>query len=171
MWDIDASMEYDNSLYSSDSNSFEDLEEEGEFVAAFDEEHEALNLRSAMKNSSAPKCLDAAPHIHSATVTKTSDTLTSIITAQQADGSWKLNSTVTQLLAIPQNEVEKACPVKCIASIWATVLILTLLKKKYSSQQDEWELIAMKAESWVKKQSLPSGLTIKELYSAAELLI
>ena len=63
------------------------------------------------------------------------------------------------------------CPIECkgiAAAVWATVLILTLLRKKYSSQQDEWELIAMKAESWVKKQALPSGVTMQDLYSAAK---
>ena len=177
MWDIQASMLCDNSLYSSDSSSFEQLDEIIEYCDEEDEfenNHESLHLRSTMKTSFAPKCLGAAPPVLSATVTKTSEILTYIITAQQVDGSWKLDSSVIQLLAKPQNEVENGCPVKCnksIASIWATVLILTLLQKKYSSQQNEWELIAMKAESWVKKQALPSGLTVKELYSAANLLI
>ena len=101
-------------------------------------------------------------------------TLTSLIMAQQADGSWKLDTTLTQLLAKSQKDIEDACPVKCnndLVVIWATVLILTLLKRKYSSQQDEWELIAMKAESWVKKQVLPSGVTVKDLYTAAGLLV
>ena len=57
------------------------------------------------------------------------------------------------------------CPIECkgiVATLWATVLILTLLRKKYSSQQDEWELIAMKAKSWMKKQALPSGIIVQD---------
>ena len=98
--------------------------------------------------------------------------LNSIITAQQANGSWTL-ATVLACLQKSETEVKSMCPVECkdtITAIWATVLILTLLKRKYSSQQDEWELIALKAESWVKKQPLAGGLTVKDLYSATEQL-
>ena len=126
----------------------------------------------------AGKLEDTSPKPQSASGKKSTLTeptpLTSIITAQQADGSWMLDSTLTQSLAKPQKVIEDACPVKCdkaISVIWATVLILTLLKKKYSSQQDEWELIAMKAESWVKKQAQSSGIAVKDFYTAAEMFV
>ena len=76
-------------------------------------------------------------------------------------------------MAKSQKAIQGACPVKSdelVAVVWATVLILTLLKKKYSSQEEEWELIAMKAESWLKKQVLPSGVSIQDFYSAAQVL-
>ena len=99
--------------------------------------------------------------------------LNSIITAQQANGSWSLNTALACMQDKSETEIKSTCPTECkdiVAAVWATVLILTLLRKKYSSQQDEWELIAMKAESWVKKQTLPSGVTIQDFYSAAEQL-
>jgi len=46
--------------------------------------------------------------------------------------------------------------------------VLSLLRVKYSSQQEEWELVAMKAESWVKRQTLPAGVCLEDLYKAAE---
>ena len=55
-----------------------------------------------------------------------------------------------------------------MAMVWATILVLSLLRMKYSSQQEEWELVAMKAESWVKRQTLPSGVSLEDLYKAAE---
>ena len=101
------------------------------------------------------------------------DTLNKIIAAQQANGSWDFHTVLSCIQDKSETEIKGASPVECegiIVAIWATVLILTLLKRKYSSQQDEWELIAMKAESWVKKQVLPSGVTVKDLYTAAGLL-
>ena len=100
-----------------------------------------------------------------------SDALTALINAQQANGSWVFNPSLAQHLGKPLKELEDACPKDVMSVAWATVLVLTLLKKKFSGQQDEWELIAMKAESWLKKQSLPSGMSIEDLLKAAKQLI
>ena len=97
--------------------------------------------------------------------------LTNLITAQQVNGSWTLNSALAQQVGKSLSDLESACPTECkgaMASVWATVLAVSLLRAHYSSQQDEWELIAMKAESWLKKQSLPSGLTLDQLFQAAQ---
>ena len=180
-WDVQAL----GALYRSGSNlsmsmsncsSDSECDYEGE-LEDFEEEDELVEMVPAKRKMnfslSAPKSLSTAlPSQAAAPIV--SDTLTSIITAQQADGSWKLDSTLTQLLAKPQKVIEDACPVKynkAISVIWATVLTLTLLKKKYSSQQDEWELIAMKAESWVKKQAQSSGIAVKDFYTAAEMFV
>ena len=96
--------------------------------------------------------------------------LNEIITAQQANGSWTLDTAVACMQGKSLTVIKSNCPIECegvVAAVWATVLILTLLRKKYSSQQDEWELIAMKAESWMKKQALPTRVTIQDLYTAA----
>ena len=102
------------------------------------------------------------------------NTLSSIITIQQANGSWKLDGTLAQLLSMTQETLEGNCPAECqgiMAAVWATVLVLTLLRLKYSSQQEEWELIAMKAEAWVKRQILPAGVTMDGLDKAASILL
>ena len=155
-------------LYSADLDCDKELD--------IDDSEEELECMSVSPR--AGKLEDTSPKPQSASgkkLTLTEPTaLTSIITAQQADGSWMLDSTLTQSLAKPQKVIEDACPIKCdkaISVIWATVLILTLLKKKYSSQQDEWELIAMKAESWVKKQAQSSGIAVKDFYTAAEMFV
>ena len=99
------------------------------------------------------------------------DSLASLITAQQVNGSWALSDSLAQLIGKSFSDLESACPIKgtgTAASVWATVLAVSLLRAKYSSQQDEWELIAMKAESWLKKQTLPSGCTLEQLFQAAE---
>ena len=97
--------------------------------------------------------------------------LSSFITVQQADGSWKLDTSLAQLLGKSQKDLEEACPTECkgtMVMVWATVLVLSLLRSKYSSQQEEWDLIAVKAETWLKRQTLPPGVSLKDLYKAAE---
>ena len=108
--------------------------------------------------------------VATAAPTTFSDTLTALINAQQANGSWVFNPSLAQHLGKPLKELEDACPKDVMSVVWATVLVLTLLKKKFSGQHDEWELIAMKAESWLKKQSLPSGMSEKSLFDAANRL-
>ena len=97
--------------------------------------------------------------------------LASIITTQHLNGSWILDSSFAQQVSKSLPELKSACPTKCkgaVASVWATVLALCLLRSHYSSQQDEWELIAMKAESWLKKQSLPAKVTLDQLFQEAK---
>ena len=99
------------------------------------------------------------------------NTLSAIISLQLANGSWQLNSGVVSVLNKTQKGLEEACPGECqgvVAAVWATVLVLTLLRSRFADEQDEWELVGSKAESWVKKQSLPAALTLDSLYSAAQ---
>ena len=60
---------------------------------------------------------------------------------------------------------KEACPVKCVgvmSRVWATLLALYVMKIKYSDKEEEWELVATEAEGWLKKQSLPSDLTLEQ---------
>ena len=57
-------------------------------------------------------------------------------------------------------ELKAACPATCegeLELVWATVLVLGYLEKKLLELQNEWELIAMKAKNWLKKQHVPEG--------------
>ena len=103
-------------------------------------------------------------------IEKPIDNLTNLIAAQQVNGSWVLNSSLAKIIGKSLTDLESGCPVErkgIVGSMWATVLAVSVLRAQYSSQQDEWELIAMKAESWLKKQSLPSGCTLEQLFQAA----
>ena len=102
---------------------------------------------------------------------KVTDMLADLITAQQLNGSWTLDASHAQLIGKSLSDLESACPIdrKGVgATMWATVLAVSLLRSRYSSQQEEWELIVMKAESWLKKQSLPPGYTLEQLFQAAQ---
>ena len=100
--------------------------------------------------------------------------LTNLITAQQVSGFWNLNASLAQLIGKSLSDLESACPIemkKEMSGVWATVLAVSLLQTRYSSQQDEWELIAMKAESWLKKQNLPPDCTLEKLFQAAQMFL
>ena len=99
------------------------------------------------------------------------DKLADLITAQQLNGSWTLDASLAQLIGKSLSDLESGCPIdrKGVgATVWATFLAVSLLQSRYSSQQEEWELIVMKAESWLKKQSLPPGYTLEQLFQAAQ---
>eukprot|EP00731_Ephydatia_muelleri_P029236 Em0020g880a len=102
------------------------------------------------------------------------DTLSSLISLQQADGSWKLDDVVAKVLSKSLKELSDACPVKCdggVATLWATILCVMYLELKHPSQKDEWELIAMKAELWLDGQSLPAGADLNAMKAAARIII
>ena len=104
----------------------------------------------------------------------TGDTLSSLISLQQADGSWKLDDVIAKVLSKSLKELSDACPVKCdggVATLWATILCVVYLELKHPSQKDEWELIAMKAELWLDGQSLPAGADLNAMKAAAKKLI
>ena len=87
-----------------------------------------------------------------------------------ASGAWELTPQLAGLLGSSIDVLKSACPVSCeggVQSMWATALVLVFLVKKMSESQDEWELVAMKAENWLKKQNIP-GVTIEELKKKAE---
>ena len=101
----------------------------------------------------------------------TSDKYTALISLQQAEGSWQLNSTLASALTKPLKELESSCPVPYagnIRVIWATILALAFLETVCAAQRDEWELVAFKAESWLQGQSLPSGVDMNALKEAAK---
>jgi hypothetical protein len=104
-------------------------------------------------------------------ISKPTNTLEDLISAQQLNGTWELTASFAQLIGKPLADLEAACPIGREGvgpTVWATVLAVSLLRSRYSSQQDEWELIATKAESWLKKQSLPSGITLEKIFEVAQ---
>ena len=117
--------------------------------------------------------LDDTPHPPSAhpLASQPQTTLSALVTLQLADGSWNLDESLAhQMGGKGRRELEEACPVKCVgvmSRVWATLLALCVMKIKYSDKEEEWELVATKAEGWLKKQSLPSDLTLEQLRADA----
>ena len=94
-----------------------------------------------------------------------------IVSLQQASGSWLLNDQLAGVVSKSVEELKSCCPVSCddamMANIWATLVVIELLKKKYSSMLDELELVIMKAEQWLSKQVLPSGVNLTTMRESA----
>ena len=104
----------------------------------------------------------------------TSDSLSGLISLQQADGSWKWDDVIAKFLSKSLKELSDACPVICdkeLAALWVTILCVVCLELKHPSQKDEWELIAMKAELWLHGQSLPIGADLKTMKESAKKVI
>ena len=92
--------------------------------------------------------------------------LTRLISLQQADGFWKLDSVTNFTSKSLSNPISGVDP-----NVWATVLALVLLESRFSEQEDEWELVAMKAETWLSMQTLPAGVDVAILKQEAKKLL
>ena len=95
-----------------------------------------------------------------------SDKLTQLISLQQAEGFWNLDKVSGFMKKTISSPISGVDP-----TIWATVVALVLLESRFSQQQDEWELVAMKAETWLSMQSLPAGFDIQKLKEEAKKLV
>ena len=99
---------------------------------------------------------------------KSSETnpLTRIINLQLASGEWKLTKELADVITKTTVEIKDSCPVPCkedMETIWMTIIILIFLKLRQANFKDEWELVAMKAETWLSKQNIPEGCSIQVL--------
>ena len=87
-----------------------------------------------------------------------------IVSLQQANGSWLLSDQLAVVVSKTVEELKSCCPVSCddiiMGTIWATLFVIELLKKKYPSMLEELELVIMKAEQWLSKQPLPSSVNL-----------
>lgn len=150
-----------------------------EFDDSDDDMGEEVKFSEEMASLPKPKpgrsAVPSTPY--SAASTRPTDILSLLIAHQHADGSWQLSPAISQIFSKTMKEVEDACPVQLsgetpvVGVVWATILVLTVLEKKCKGQRDEWELIAMKAEKWLKKQVLPAGVETSKFYTAARSLV
>ncbi|XP_078023380.1 von Willebrand factor A domain-containing protein 5A-like [Epinephelus lanceolatus] len=83
------------------------------------------------------------------------DPLLQLISLQKASGSWELDSALAAALGKTSKEVEKPKPASVNQEVWATILALIWLHGSKMDAQDEWELLAMKAVSWLRAQNAP----------------
>lgn len=85
---------------------------------------------------------------------KETDSVLRLISLQNADGSWCLNTDFASALGIPEEKLKANKPNKDIDStVWATVLALIWLHSTGADRRDEWELLEWKALSWVKAKA------------------
>uniref|UniRef100_A0A7N6AXN6 von Willebrand factor A domain containing 5A n=1 Tax=Anabas testudineus TaxID=64144 RepID=A0A7N6AXN6_ANATE len=74
------------------------------------------------------------------------DPLLQLVSLQKASGCWLLDAALAAALGKTSEEVEKPKPA---SEVWATVLALIWLHGFKTDAKEEWELLAMKAVSWI----------------------
>uniref|UniRef100_I3JMI0 von Willebrand factor A domain containing 5A n=1 Tax=Oreochromis niloticus TaxID=8128 RepID=I3JMI0_ORENI len=83
------------------------------------------------------------------------DPLLHLVSLQGASGCWLLDPALATALGKTNEEVEKSKPEKANSEVWATILALLWLHGFKMDAKDEWELLAMKAASWLRAQNAP----------------
>ncbi|XP_075695941.1 von Willebrand factor A domain-containing protein 5A-like isoform X2 [Rhinoderma darwinii] len=132
----------------------------------------AMACRSAPRQKlMAPKCRQGSPMVYkcessmahisdeflmdacSAVIEKT-PSFVSLISLQNADGSWNLNPAFSSMLGISEQDINNKNPdQKMDSSVWATVLAVIWLHTSCQDQREEWELLEGKAISWLKAKA------------------
>ncbi|XP_047450925.1 von Willebrand factor A domain-containing protein 5A-like [Mugil cephalus] len=79
--------------------------------------------------------------------------LLQLIFLQKASGSWLLDPALAAALGKTREEVEKSKPAQVSEEVWATILALICLHGFKMDSKEEWELLAMKAVSWLRAQN------------------
>uniref|UniRef100_A0A3B3BEG4 Uncharacterized protein n=1 Tax=Oryzias melastigma TaxID=30732 RepID=A0A3B3BEG4_ORYME len=74
-----------------------------------------------------------------------------LLQLQKASGCWLLDEGLPSVLGKTSEEVEESKPVS--SEVWATILALIWLHGFKMDAKDEWELLAVKAASWVQAQN------------------
>ncbi|XP_051252727.1 von Willebrand factor A domain-containing protein 5A isoform X40 [Dicentrarchus labrax] len=81
------------------------------------------------------------------------DPLLQLVSLQKASGCWVLDSALAAALGKTCEEVENTKPSAMNQEVWATILALIWLHGFKVDAQDEWQLLAMKAVSWLRAQN------------------
>ncbi|MEN9271487.1 MAG: VIT domain-containing protein, partial [Thermostichales cyanobacterium HHBFW_bins_127] len=94
----------------------------------------------------------------------TSEQFTQLVLKQQFDGSWFLDNDLLELTGYTVNQVEKMLHAlgsqsNTIRTLIATLLALHTLRRYFSDRQVEWQLLADKAEAWIRQTGLMPPLT------------
>ncbi|XP_047248178.1 von Willebrand factor A domain-containing protein 5A-like [Girardinichthys multiradiatus] len=83
------------------------------------------------------------------------DPLLQLVTLQKASGCWLLDADLAAVLGKTRGEVEKAKPASVNSEVWASILALIWLHGFKMDAKEEWELLTLKAASWIKAQNAP----------------
>ncbi|XP_068563149.1 von Willebrand factor A domain-containing protein 5A-like [Cebidichthys violaceus] len=96
------------------------------------------------------------------------DPLLQLVSLQKASGCWVLDPDLAAALGKTSEEVEKPKPASVNQDVWATILALIWLHGFKMDAQEEWELLAMKAVSWLRAQK---ASCVKESVEAGNALL
>ncbi|XP_063350445.1 von Willebrand factor A domain-containing protein 5A-like isoform X2 [Pelmatolapia mariae] len=96
------------------------------------------------------------------------DPLLQLVSLQEASGCWLLDPALAAALGQTDEEVEKSKPEKASSEVWATILALIWLHGFKMDAKDEWELLAVKAASWLQAHK---ALCVSECVDAGNVLL
>ncbi|XP_039454047.1 von Willebrand factor A domain-containing protein 5A-like isoform X1 [Oreochromis aureus] len=96
------------------------------------------------------------------------DPLLQLVSLQEASGCWLLDPALAAALGKTDEEVEKSKPEKASSEVWATILALIWLHGFKMDAKDEWELLAVKAASWLQAHKAPC---VSECVDAGNVLL
>ncbi|KAK7882531.1 hypothetical protein WMY93_028705 [Mugilogobius chulae] len=96
------------------------------------------------------------------------DPLLKLVSLQKASGCWELEAALAKALNTTSKDLEKKQPSMAKREVWATILALVWLHGLKADAKDEWELLAMKAATWLRSQNA-AGLA--ECVEAANALL
>ncbi|XP_072313100.1 von Willebrand factor A domain-containing protein 5A-like [Eucyclogobius newberryi] len=96
------------------------------------------------------------------------DPLLELVSLQKASGCWKLEPALATALSKTSQDLENKQPSMAKTEVWATILALVWLHGLKADAKDEWELLVMKAATWLRSQNA-AGLT--ECVEAANALL
>ncbi|XP_031150802.1 von Willebrand factor A domain-containing protein 5A-like [Sander lucioperca] len=94
--------------------------------------------------------------------------LLQLVSLQKASGCWVLDPALAAALGNTSKEVENTKPSAVKHGVWATILALIWLHGFKMDAQEEWELLAMKAVSWLRAQN---ALCVTECVEAGNALL
>jgi hypothetical protein len=81
-----------------------------------------------------------------------SNAIVALVALQHADGSWDLDASLAPAIGRDLHEIEAALGpdnASAAARAWATALAVVWLRRNAADVEDQWRLIAAKAESWL----------------------
>uniref|UniRef100_A0A3P9BJ67 von Willebrand factor A domain-containing protein 5A n=1 Tax=Maylandia zebra TaxID=106582 RepID=A0A3P9BJ67_9CICH len=97
-------------------------------------------------------CCGAAGEPHTDAICQ--DPLLQLVSLQEASGCWLLDPALAAAVGKTDEEMEKSKPEK-VGCLWATILALIWLHGFKMDAKDEWELLAVKAASWLQAHKAP----------------
>ncbi|XP_062620555.1 von Willebrand factor A domain-containing protein 5A-like [Saccostrea cucullata] len=84
-----------------------------------------------------------------------------LIERQKFNGSWSLDDCLSQILNKPLDEMKNSSVIKD-TDVWATALAIAFLRKEFSAQKNEWEMIEQKAMKWLKTKDMEGKDIVQE---------
>ncbi|XP_041660310.1 von Willebrand factor A domain-containing protein 5A-like isoform X2 [Cheilinus undulatus] len=100
------------------------------------------------------QCLSFDSDMCESTGLRQRDPLLQLVSLQKASGCWDLAPDLAAAVGKTSEEVEKQKPASVSQEVWATILSLIWLHGFKMDSKDEWELLAMKAVSWLRAQNV-----------------